>query len=298
MPQAEYVLTLQSLSRNDLASAGGKGANLGELLRAGFSVPGGFVVSTQAYAHFVAASALDTVINRVLADHVDGGATIRAAFTAAPIPQEIAGPVLDAYRALGSPPVAVRSSATAEDLPGATFAGQQDTYLNIVDEPALLEAVRRCWASLWTDRALSYRRRQAVDQRTVKLAVVVQRMVAADVAGVMFTANPISGERNHVVIDASPGLGEAVVSGQVTPDHYVVDTVTGAIQQRMIGRREVVIRAAPGGGVSHMLTAGSPGAPALPDAAITQLAALGRAVENTLARRRISSGPGRVARLR
>ena len=122
-------------------------------------------------------------------------------------------------------PVAVRSSATAEDLAYASFAGQQDTYLNVIGSAALLDAVRRCWASLWTDRAVSYRNANGIDHRSVALAVVVQRMIDAAVAGVMFTANPITGNRNETVIDASPGLGEAVVSGAVNPDHFVVNSV-------------------------------------------------------------------------
>ena len=118
----------------------------------------------------------------------------------------------------------MRSSATAEDLPFASFAGQQDTYLHVIGADAVLDAVRRCWASLWTDRAVVYRASNGIDPRSVRLAVVVQRMVAAEVAGVLFTANPVSGRRRQAVIDASPGLGEAVVSGAVNPDHFVVDT--------------------------------------------------------------------------
>ena len=129
-------------------------------------------------------------------------------------------------------PVAVRSSATAEDLPAASFAGQQDTYLNVVGRGPLLDAVRRCWASLWTDRAVSYRAANGIDPGGVRLAVVVQRMVEAEVAGVLFTANPVTGRRRQAVIDASPGLGEAVVSGAVNPDHFVVDTATGEIVER------------------------------------------------------------------
>ena len=126
--------------------------------------------------------------------------------------------------------VAVRSSATAEDLPFASFAGQQDTYLNIIGGDAVLDAVKKCWASLWTDRAVSYRASNRIDQGTVRLAVVVERMVHAEVAGVLFTANPLTGKRREAVIDSSPGLGEAVVSGAVNPDHFVVDTPTGRSQ--------------------------------------------------------------------
>jgi pyruvate,water dikinase len=138
------------------------------------------------------------------------------------LPVEVEVAILDAYCQLGQGSVAVRSSATAEDLPQAAFAGQQDTYLNVIGALALLEAVRRCWGSLWSERAISYRTRQGIDHKQVKLAVVVQDMVAAETAGVMFTAKPDSGARDEIAVDANPGLGEAVVSGLVTPDHFVI----------------------------------------------------------------------------
>ena len=169
-------------------------------------------------------------------------------------------PCWRAYRALGPDvPVAVRSSATAEDLPSASFAGQQDTYLDVVGADAVLDAVRRCWASLWTDRAVSYRRDAGIDHRAVQLAVVVQRMVPAQVAGVLFTADPVTGQRTRSVIDASPGLGEAVVSGAVNPDHIVVDD--GEPDSTVVEHRA--------GDVA--LT--------VPDATWQELAALGRRVE-------------------
>src|SRR5262249_26485174 len=149
-------------------------------------------------------------------------------------------------------PVAVRSSATAEDLPDASFAGQQETFLNAVGADAVLDAIHRCWASLWTDRAVSYRATHGIDVRAVQLAVVVQRMVDAQVAGVLFTANPLSGERRQAVIDANPGLGEAVVSGATTPDHFVVNTATGEIVERRLGAKQIVIRAGVGGGTERV----------------------------------------------
>ncbi len=154
-------------------------------------------------------------------------AAVRAAILQTPVPSDITSAVVEAYQALvpGEPvPVAVRSSATAEDLGDASFAGQQETFLNVVGVKAMLDAVRRCWASLWTGRAVSYRATHGIDPRSVRLAVVVQRMVDAQVAGVLFTAKPLTGKRRQAVIDASPGLGEAVVSGATTPDHFVVTT--------------------------------------------------------------------------
>ena len=162
--------------------------------------------------------------------------------------------------------MAVRSSATAEDLPFASFAGQQDTFLNVVGFDAVLAAVRQCWASLWTDRAVSYRATHGISPSAVSLAVVVQRMVDAAVAGVLFTANPVTGRRHEAVIDASPGLGEAVVSGAVNPDHFVVDSATQKILERRIGSKGVAIRPLPGGGTERVELSGSGSEPCLDDA--------------------------------
>jgi phosphoenolpyruvate synthase/pyruvate phosphate dikinase len=266
------VLPIPALGPGDLALAGGKGANLGELVRGGFPVPEAVVVTTAAYASVVESNGLAATIEASLRGG-DGAAGIRAAFEDATVPDGLRAEIVEAYTVLGGGPVAVRSSATAEDLPGAAFAGQQDTYLNVVGEVALLQAVRRCWGSLWTDRAIAYRARRGVDQASVRMAVVVQRMVPAEHAGVLFTANPVTGARDEVVIDASPGLGEAVVSGLVTPDHYVLDA-RGAIRQHTQGRREVVIRGVDGGGTAR--TTDEP-VDALPHEVVVELAQLGRA---------------------
>ncbi|MBD3942125.1 phosphoenolpyruvate synthase [Microbacterium sp. NEAU-LLC] len=226
------VAPLTDFGREDLARAGGKGANLGELIRAGMPVPDGFVVTTDAYAAI-------RVPDRD-----------RASYERAELPAALERALADAYRALGEGAVAVRSSATAEDLPGAAFAGQQDTYLNVVGHAELRDAVRRCWGSLWTDRAVAYRDRLGIAPEEVRIAVVVQRMVDADVAGVMFTADPVTGDRDRIVVEAGAGLGEAVVSGLVTPDRYVLSR-DGAVQQFTPGRSEVVVRPAAGGGLVH-----------------------------------------------
>ncbi len=274
------VVPLEALGRESLPVAGGKGANLGELVRAGFPVPPGFVVTTAAYARFVAANGLAGVIARADAALSAPGAAIRAAFEAAPIPGDLARDVLVAYATLGGGPVAVRSSATAEDLPTAAFAGQQETFLNVSGPDALLDAVRRCWASLWSDRAIAYRARLGLDPATVQLAVVVQRLVPAEFAGVLFTANPVTGARDEVVIDASPGLGEAVVAGLVTPDHYVLRRGRRGwrVAARTVGRREVVIRPRAGGGTEEVAPAGEAAPPALPARALRDLAGLGTAI--------------------
>lgn len=286
--RADLVLDLSQVGRGDLAIAGGKGANLGELVRAGFPVPPGFVVTTAAYDRFVADNRLAETIARALS--AGDGAVIRAAFARSPIPPEVAQEVVAAYDRLGKGPVAVRSSATAEDLPEAAFAGQQDTYLNVVGEEALLEAVRRCWASLWTDRAIAYRARLGLDQRTVKLAVIVQCMVQAEAVGVLFTANPVTGARDEVVIDANLGLGEAVVAGLVTPDHVVLrrrwfGRWGWRVVEYRLGRHEVIVRPRAEGGTEHVSPeAVTASQPVLPDRALRQLADIGAAIERHFGR--------------
>jgi len=232
MTTPTLVAPLRGFGRGDILRAGGKGANLGELIRRGLPVPDGFVVTTDAYAS------------------IEVPTHDRTSYEAVRMPEPLAAAIADAYATLGGGAVAVRSSATAEDLPGAAFAGQQDTYLNVVGEVALLDAVRRCWGSLWTERAIVYRERLRIDPADVRIAVVVQRMVDADAAGVMFTADPVTGARDEIVVEASAGLGEAVVSGLVTPDRYVLSR-DGAVRRFTPGRREVVVRAAAAGGIVH-----------------------------------------------
>src|SRR5215470_450338 len=197
MSEVKLVLDLAELDGSMLALVGGKAANLGELIRAGLPAPPGVCVTTEAYHRVAASAAIDF-------DALRGGARpedvariarqAREALLAAPVPPAVTQAIVDAYTELGdNVAVAVRSSATAEDLPGASFAGQQDTYLHIIGPAAVLDAVRRCWASLWTDRAVVYRTTNGIDHRSVRLAVVIQRMVSAEVAGVMFTANPVTG---------------------------------------------------------------------------------------------------------
>src|SRR5215213_3661977 len=285
--EANLILPLGDVDRGALPVVGGKAANLGELTRAGLPVPPGFCVTTAAYE--LVADGDD--LRRILDDLAEMppedterlaelAAEARAALLAAPVPPNVIEAIREAYRALGDgAPVAVRSSATAEDLPGASFAGQQDTYLNVVGEEALLEAVRRCWSSLWTDRAVSYRAGGGIDPRGVRLAVAVQRMVEATVAGILFTANPLTGRRRQAVIEASPGLGEAVVSGAVNPDHFVVNTATGEIVERRPGDKQVAIRPVAGGGTQRVKLTGREDESSLRDAQVHDLAALGMRVE-------------------
>ena len=280
------VLGLELTNAGMVARVGGKAANLGETIGAGLPVPPGFCLTTDAYRNAVGPAGLDGVHSALAATGTNDlealaglAARARELILGVEIPPEIAAAVRESYAALGTDvPVAVRSSATAEDLPFASFAGQQDTYLNVVGADAVLAAVRQCWASLWTDRAVTYRATHGISPSTVALAVVVQKMVDAAVAGVLFTANPVTGRRHEAVIDASPGLGEAVVSGAVNPDHFVVDTESKKILERRPGDKGIAIRPVPGGGTERV-TLAPDSAPSLTDVQVRALAALGSRVE-------------------
>jgi rifampicin phosphotransferase len=278
------LVDLSDIDATMINVVGGKALNLGIMSSGGLPVPGGFCVTTDAY-RLVVADRLDDLMGK-LADVADSDAVTAAAeearvrVLALQIPHELQASITDHYQALGDQePVAVRSSATAEDLAYASFAGQQDTYLNVVGTAALLDAVRRCWASLWTDRAISYRNANGIDHRSVTLAVVVQRMIDAAAAGVMFTANPVTGNRNETVIDASPGLGEAVVSGAVNPDHFVVNTLDHTIVTRRLGDKRLMITSASGGGTEHHELADRSSEASLDDQQLHQLVDLGQRVQ-------------------
>jgi len=260
-----YTLTFAEVGSADLPQVGGKGANLGELTQASFQVPSGFCVTTRAFSAFVdgavdAVATLDALTDPEDIEAIRAvGEQLRDALARRSMPDDVRDAVVRAWQAAGPDrSYAVRSSATAEDLPDASFAGQQDTFLNISGQADILESVRRCWISLYTDRAIQYRMKKGFDHRSVRLAVVVQHMVDAEVAGVLFTADPISGNRQVVSIDACFGLGEDLVSGLVTPDHYTYDR-----------RGEVVLR--------RRVADGSTGT--LSDEAIGELAHIGAAIE-------------------
>lgn len=280
-----YTMSLHS-AQATLERAGGKGLNLARLVDAGLPVPPGFIVTTDAYRAFVAANDLHAwVMAQVAGARPDdpeqlqtASEAIRARFAAGAVPEAVATAVQASYRTLSSDAtaaVAVRSSATAEDLPDLSFAGQQDTFLNVVGAEALLQAVVGCWSSLWTARAIGYRARNGIPHEEVALAVVVQCLVPAEASGVLFTADPLTGRRDHTVIDAIFGLGEALVSGQVEPDHYLVETATGRILEKRLGAKALTIRDQAGGGTTTE-TADASRRQALPDAAIRAVTALGR----------------------
>ena len=286
--QAILVAPLSHFRRDDITLAGGKGANLGELIHAGFPIPPGFIITTAAYDLLLKKTNLQSYLADLIASHDLNDADsvknfsqeIHTALHETSIPGEITEAIGKACQELTRGAVAVRSSATAEDLPQAAFAGQQETFLNIQGEQEVLKAVRACWASLWSERAILYRAHQNVDQTAVKLAVVVQEMVPADAAGVMFTANPISGARDELVIDSSQGLGEAVVSGSVTPDHFIVNKRSGRVKEQQSGKREIVIRAKVGGGTEQVSTHQEiTGLATLPTLALKRLWKLGVEIE-------------------
>lgn len=284
------ILPFEDVDETMLSAVGGKGANLGVLTWARFPVPSGFCVTTSAY--MLATNTLDlaSILDELAATPASNlihlhelAAHMRTQLLAAPMPESVVTAIQEAYQLLAGDktpalPVAVRSSATAEDLPFASFAGQQDTYLNVVGAEALLDAVRRCWASLWTDRAVSYRANNNISPHAVHLAVVVQRMVEAQVAGILFTANPLTGKRRQAVIDANPGLGEAVVSGAVNPDHFVVNTQTGEVVERHIGEKHMLIRGTAGGGTEQVALEAQQEA-CLDASQLGELARLGQRVE-------------------
>ncbi len=293
-----------------LEVVGGKGANLARLARAGFNVPKGFLIPTESYRIFVAEHDLDAGIRSAL-DNLDfndpnaletASQRIRTQFGLAPVSKALHDALFIAYGWIGAPPVAVRSSATAEDLPDMSFAGQQDTFLNVIGADALTKAVISCWSSLWTARAIGYRARNEIPHEDVSISVVVQEMVEAEVSGVMFTANPLSGKRNEIVIDATFGLGEALVSGQVEPDNYIVSlrrsVATEAIsltneeiatpptaarndsyeiKSKTLGAKATVIRSQTNGGTTTETTDQAE-IQALPDEVILELAEIGQKI--------------------
>ncbi|HTK65625.1 MAG TPA: PEP/pyruvate-binding domain-containing protein [Pseudonocardia sp.] len=232
----------------DPAVAGGKAANLARMTAAGLPVPPGFCVTTDAYAEFVEQAGLAARITETIgaagggAEEVEAAtAGLRAAMVAAPMPDTLGDAIVAAYWKLGSGGssyVAVRSSGTAEDLAGASFAGLHDTYLDIHGIDAMLDAVKRCWASMWTARATSYRATRGFDQQAARIAVVVQAMVPADVAGVTFTANPLTGATDEIVVNASWGLGEALVSGIATPDEHILALPDLRVKDQRVGGKE------------------------------------------------------------
>ena len=288
-PKTPLTLPFTEIRATDLPLVGGKGANLGEMTHAGFPIPSGFCVTTSAFQQFMAdcptADTLYVQLDQVTADNLplarQVGQNVRETLLTVPISPAIITAVRHAWQTAGTDqPYAVRSSATAEDLPDASFAGQQDTYLNIIGETALLDAVRRCWISLFTDRAILYRCQHNFPHQEVALSVVVQQMVMSETSGILFTADPLTGHRHTATIDASFGLGEALVSGLVSPDAYQVDKRTDTILSRHIADKQLAIYPIKDGGVrQEMLSESQRDQTVLTDEQIIALAQMGTAVE-------------------
>ena len=282
------TLPFSNIRAVDLPLVGGKGANLGEMTHAGFPIPTGFCVTTAAFELFMAgcmaADDLYAQLETVSADLETArrvGQHVRDTLLTVPMPPVVADAVLDAWRNTGADAAyAVRSSATAEDLPDASFAGQQDTYLNVIGADALLDAVRRCWVSLFTDRAILYRGQNNFAHRDVQLSVVVQQMVMSEKSGILFTADPLTGHRHTATIDASFGLGEALVSGLVSPDAYRVDKRNLTILERQIADKQLAIYPEKTGGVRQVdLPPAQRAQTVLSDRQIVELAQLGSRIE-------------------
>ncbi|MGI9621973.1 MAG: PEP/pyruvate-binding domain-containing protein, partial [Acidimicrobiales bacterium] len=290
-----YVRAIDHVGAPDLAAVGGKAANLGELLSLKLPVPAAFCITTDAYRAFIEGSDLAERIGTALQgidyndpagiEHV--ASQIRASITETPSPLEVVSDVRLAYEELEAShgkdvAVSVRSSATAEDLPGMSFAGQQDTYLHLSGAEEVLDATKRCWASLWTDRAIAYRHTQGFDHQNVYLAVVVQEMFPSEVSGVMFTANPVTSNPREFFVNSSWGLGEAVVSGQVNPDQLIVAKASMEIVDRQINDKLVMTSPDPSGqgSVNVAVPDSLQHASSLSDDAARELCALGQIIED------------------
>ncbi len=290
--EVQAIRRFAELRVGDTDYAGGKGANLGELTAAGVPVPAGFVVGAPAYAAFCEETGLRTRLAELLADvDVEDTTALAVAaqqardlFDQTPMPGWLESAIRDALAELlaadAQAPVAVRSSATAEDTAAASFAGMNETFLNMKGADAVVDAVRRCWRSLFGARTVYYRGMQGFGQAEMDIAVVVQRQIASTRAGVMFTVNPASGERGELVIEGAFGLGEAVVSGSVSPDRYIVDKATLAIRAREVHHKELVIEGLPEGGTrTRSLSESEALRPVLTDDEVVALARTGRAIE-------------------
>lgn len=257
--KSSYVLGFQEIDKTKLATVGGKGANLGELARIeGIHVPDGFCISTEAFNSMMGATpSINSLLGQLSLLKVEDrskiselSSKIRKAIESVTIAQNIVDEIANYLTRFDeNEAFAVRSSATAEDLPSASFAGQQDTYLNIIGQEAILKNISKCWASLFTERAVVYRIQNRFDHRKVRLSVVVQQMVFPQAAGILFTADPVTGNRKMLSIDASFGLGEAMVSGLVNADLYKVSN--GKIIDKKIPAKKLAIYALKGGGTKE-----------------------------------------------
>ena len=295
--EEKLILWFEELGKEDIPLVGGKNANLGEMLKAGIPVPPGFAITAHAYKRFIEETGIAEQIYKIIEETVtdpndpkqyeEASKRIRSLIESTPMPDYLAEAIKQAYRELCNRTnivnisVAVRSSATAEDLPDASFAGQQETYLNVAGEDKLLEKTVKCWSSLFTPRAIFYRTQKGFRHEDVLISVGVQKMVNAKAAGVMFTINPVTGDRNQIVIEANWGLGESVVSGAVTPDYYAVDKNTMKIIEKKIAKKtvEYVKNPETGETIHAEVPPERQEIPCLTDEEILRLAELGKKIE-------------------
>lgn len=283
----KYILYFNEIDKKDLPLVGGKGANLGEMTKAGFPVPYGFCVTTESYKEFINCNNLsEFIIDEIKDANLENievvGEKIRKKINASEIPENIVKEIINIINHIGIDDYyAIRSSATAEDLAFASFAGQQDTYLNINGEENIINSIRSCFASLFTDRAILYRLQNKIEHEKVHMSVVIQKMVFPDISGIMFTADPVSGHRGIVSIDASYGLGEALVSGLVSPDIYKVNKKKHEIEDKNIANKKLAIMPLKGGGTEKVEIKGEKATTqVLKDSYILGIAELGAKIEN------------------
>jgi pyruvate,water dikinase len=289
MKKRSYIAWFKEIGKNDVSLVGGKGANLGELFNAQVPVPNGFIVTVNAYFEFVNQTGVKEEIKRIIeitniqnpSELQTASARIKKLIQQTPIPEKIALQIMKAYNKLGSlgglkqALVAVRSSATAEDLPEASFAGQQETFLNVRGEVNVVNRVRDCWASLFTPRAIFYRGEKKFDQFQVGIAVPVQKMVQSEVSGVMFTINPITNNKKEIIIEAVWGLGETIVQGLATPDHYVIEKDTLKIKEARVSKQTTQLKRERGKNITASVPKAKQRLQKLNSAQIIKLAKLG-----------------------
>ena len=242
----KFVKFLNDVSQQDIHKVGGKAANLGEMIKTGLPVPEGFVLVVDSYKKFITVNKIDIKINQILKelDNNDFESIkkisnkIKKLFELNELPEDLIDEIDSSYEHIGSPEVVVRFSATMEDSPETSFAGQYDSFLNVKEKKQLHKYIKLCWASLWNARALSYRLKQNIGDDQLEHAVVVQKLIKAQKSGILFTANPVNNRRDQMLINSSWGLGEAIVSGDVTPDHWIVDRENHKIVEEEISIKE------------------------------------------------------------
>jgi len=280
MPTNQYTIKLSEIEEGSIKQVGGKAVNLGFLTRKGFNVPAGFVVTTDAYNLFIKENKLQSyILDELAKDPTQASQNIREAITLGEIPEDIREEIINQYHGLARKEIAIRSSATSEDLKDASFAGQMDTFLNVNTSEAVLRYIKHCYASLWTSRAISYRAKNSIDHKGVSIAVVVQEIIEPKAAGVMFTHDPVSSE-NSIVLESNYGYGESVVSGKATPDRFKINRGAMEITVREIGTKELeAVKSLEGGIVFVETSLERREQPSLTDDEILGLVRLGADVE-------------------